>query len=311
MGESLSPSKSSLSDSSKDFQQTAFIVAGGVALCISMLFAFRTKNPEEKRSEVIEPQTVKILNTLKITYKPKKVLIGSHFSLNRSSKMKTKKPKKKSLKQMGVLAAFGSLVKSHKTQTEGLNLGASRISKGPGLKASSTRRSGSGGIQSSLYSKGLITASLGASGNIKGGGGYGTKGQTPGGGQAGQGQLSLIGSQGSGDLSETSHLKKEGGGFDPLSIEREIMKHIGKIRKCYDTALRFTPDLKGLFKIQFFLNKKGKVMSSKTHSSSPVQSRRLADCILPLVNAIKFPDGDYPERIPLVYPFDLKALEGG
>ncbi|MCY4321733.1 MAG: AgmX/PglI C-terminal domain-containing protein, partial [Bdellovibrionaceae bacterium] len=199
----------------------------------------------------------------------------------------------------------GSLSKGK--QKGGLNLGANKVSAGPGFRSLSSQ-SASGGIQSQIYSKGLLAGALGTGGNIKGGGGYGTKGTAQGGGSAGYGKLSLIGSGGTEELFASSNLSKKGGSFDFSIIEREIIKHIGIIRQCYDKALLSEPSLRGLFKIQFSINTKGEVKFSKVRSDSPVQSRYINSCILGVINKVQFPIL-LSTDIVIDYAFDLSSLE--
>ena len=158
---------------------------------------------------------------------------------------------------MGALSALGSLSKKASNQRGGLNLGSAKVSADPGFR-SVANNSGRGGGQNSLYSKGMITAALGSGGNIRGGGGHGTKGTNPGGGSAGYGALTLIGSGGTEDMSSVSTLVSQGGN-DLSVIDREIIKQIESIRECYDIALKTEPDLKGLFKIYVAINPKGQV----------------------------------------------------
>ena len=158
----------------------------------------------------------------------------------------------------------------------------------------------------------MITAALGSGGNIRGGGGHGTKGTEQGGGSAGYGELTLIGSGGTEDLSSSSLLNSQGGGFDLSVINREIAKKIETIRKCYDTSLKINPGLTGLFKIHFAVNPKGKVMSSKVRPSSEARSQSISSCILEIINQIQFPI-QLRAVVGINYEFDLNALdtEGG
>ena len=127
-----------------------------------------------------------------------------------------KAPVKKAelVKRSGALSALGSL-RSGK-QRGGLNLGAVNTTAGVGLGGTG----GSGGVQTSLYGKGITSAPLGPGANIAGGGGYGTKGK--GGGQAGYGSLSLVGSS--------------GGTPVPLGAEAEVAS--GLDRSAIDEVIR-------------------------------------------------------------------------
>ena len=289
----------------KGFRMAFGWTAGAYLVLIAGLFTLSRLNPiENERLSQIQ-QTVKIIKPPAIV-KPEKIIVGSQETFVRNSTEKlAKKPVKKSLKKMGALSVLGSLSKGK--QRGGLNLGANKVSAGPGFRAVASD-SGSGGVQSQLYSKGMITSALGTGGNVRGGGGHGTKGTEQGGGSAGYGELSLIGSGGTEDLSSSSALSAQGGSFDFGIIDREIIKHIGKIRQCYDTALKTEPDLKGLLKVQFGINTKGKVSFSKVGADSPVRSQKINPCILEVVNQIQFPIR-LTSGIAIDYTFDLSALE--
>ena len=279
----------------------AYIILAGLLYGLSQLGpAEETKAPEQQVVQIIKPPAI---------VQPEKVVIGSKQTFIRDSKAPVKKKLlKKSLKKMGALSALESLSKKESRQRGGLNLGADKVSAGPGFRAVSSH-SGSGGVQDSLYSKGMITAALGSGGNIRGGGGHGTKGTEPGGDSAGYGELTLIGSGGgTEDLSSSSVLSSQGGHFDFSIIDREIVKHIGKIRQCYDTALKTKPDLTGLLKIYFTINPKGAVPFSKVHSSSQIRSQNISSCILDLINQIQFPI-QLSAPVGVNYAFDLSALE--
>lgn len=296
--------------SKKDFWMSSAFVLGAYAIFMGGLYGLsKLQHSEEKKK--IEPQVVKIIKPPTVV-QPEKVLIGSNQMFMRSAKQTVKKKVlKKSLKKMGALSVLGSLSKKDSTQRAGLNLGASKVSAGPGFRAVAGQ-SASGGVQDSIYSKGMITSALGSGGNIRGGGGHGTKGTGQAGGQAGYGELTLIGSGGMEDLSSSSVLDQQGGGFDFGIIDREIVKQIGHIRQCYDTALKVEPDLKGLFKVYFVISPVGKVNFSKVHPSSPVRSSEISSCILSLINKIKFPV-QLMSAVGINYAFDLDALdiEGG
>ena len=259
-----------------------------------------SKRPEQQVVQIIKPPAVVL---------PEKVLIVNKQTFIRDSKTPVKKKLlKKSLKKMGALSALRSLSKKESRQREGLKLGSGKVSAGPGLRAISSY-SASGAVQASLYSKGMITAALSSGGNIRGGGDHGTKGTEQGGGSVGYGEFTLIGSGGTEALSSSSVLSEQGGHFDLRRIiDREMAKHIGKVRKCYDTALKTERDLKGLFIIYVTINPRG-VVSSQIHPSSPVRSQNISSCILAVINRIRF---SIPPDAPPVgrnYAFDLRALE--
>ena len=302
----LRPSLSRLESHTQNIWKVFSFVAAAYAVLIAGLYGLSQLGPS-KEKKMLEQQIVKIIKPPAVI-KPEKVVVGSKEMFFRDAKEPMKKKiLKKSLKKMGALSALGSLSKKDSLQRSGLNLGADKVSAGPGLGAIASH-SGSGGVQDSLYSKGMITAALGSGGNIRGGGGHGTKGTERGGGSAGYGELSLIGSGGTEDLSSSSVLSSQGGTFDIGVIEREIIKKIGRIRKCYDMALKTKPDLKGLFKVYFSVSSKGRVAFSKVRPSSEIRFQKISSCILDVINLIHFPV-QLTASVGINYDFDLSALE--
>ena len=290
----------------KDFQRVAVSVTSFFLVAIGLLFFMSEINSEEPKEA--EQRIVKII---KPPVLPEKIKVDSYqFYARDSAKKIQKKVFKKSLRRMSALGALGSLSKNESQQQGGLNLTNSKVSQGPGLKVASFE-AGSGGVQSSIYSKGLITTALGSGGNVKGGGGYNTKGTSQGGGQAGYGKLNLVGSSGNSDLSESYILNSEGGAFDPNLIHQVISQKAGEMRNCYDEALKIEPSLKGVFSADFAIDHRGLVKHSRTHSKSEVQSQRVANCILGVINSIKFNMSSHKEPIRVIYKFDLIALKEG
>lgn len=292
--------------------QSLHWVIGSVSFCslsMALVLTFASKEQVIAELKQEELRVVKIIKPPAALKPAQSVTNMARSSTPNTQKItKTKKIVKKSLKRMGALQALGALNSKAKHKS-GLNLGASVTSAGPGLRSLSSS-SGSGGVQQSVYSSGMVVQALGSGGNIKGGGGYGTKGQAAGGGQAGYGSLALVGSGGDFDLSESSSLSLESSGFDQSLIEKHIIKHIGKIRQCYNQALIRNTDLKGVFVSNLFIGQGAKVVRAKVHPSSKVKSSFISNCILKVLSAIHFKDVVIAKNrlLNIVYPFDLEAL---
>ncbi len=281
------------------------IVTAGFAIFAGTLLSLNRLIPSESDKKPIIPQTVQIVKAPAVFSPMEKVFIDKASMSQKNPVQKQKKPVQKSLKRMGALSALGSLSKKDSSQKGGLNLNSNnKVSAGPGLR--SLAGAGSGGVQDSLYNQGLLANALGSGGNIRGGGGHGTKGTRPGGGQAGYGALTFIGSGGASELSSVLGAVAPAG-FDYSIIEREIVKKSKEIKNCYDRALKTEPGLKGLFKIHFAIGSKGRVVFSKTHPSSPVRSKKISSCILKIVNQIQFPV-KLNQTVNVVYPFNLSTL---
>ena len=206
-----------------------------------------------------------------------------------------------SIKRMGALAVLGSLSKSK--QRGGVDLGAVNTTAGPGLGGNA----GSGGVQTSLYGRGLVAAPVGAGGNLQGGGGYGTKGK--GGGQAGYGKLSLVGSAGTDPIPLGREAIVEGG-LDRELISDVINKNIGQIRFCYEQGLQGTPSLGGRVAVNFVINGNGHISSAGIENTT-LNSKIVEDCILMRLRSWKFPLPSGGVDVKVSYPFVLRRTGQG
>lgn len=212
-----------------------------------------------------------------------------------------KATKSVSVKRMGALSALGSL-KSGK-QKSGLNLGAAQTTAGPGLGGTA----GSGGVQTSIYARGITSAALGAGGNVQGAGGYGTKGK--GGGQAGYGQLSLVGSTGANPLPLGSEATVAQG-LDRDQIAAVINRNLGQVRFCYEQGLQSEPSLNGRVSVDFTIGGNGLVKAASVGNSS-LNAKGVEDCIVLRLKTWKFPLPDGGVDVKVSYPFVLRRTGQG
>lgn len=263
------------------------ILCIGIVLTLSSILMPITEEVVEEEKEVKVEKIVKITPKIKIASVPTRSI--------------STKPRKRSMKRVGALAVLGSL-KSAK-QNGGLNLGALKTSKGPGLGGSL----GSGGVQTSIYAKGLVAAPLGAGANAKGAGGYGTKGK--GGGQAGYGQLSMVGSSGNSSIA-LGESTVSNGGLDRDLIAAVIKKNMGQISFCYEQGLRSNPSLSGRVMTDFVIGANGRVSAAKM-ASSTLQSSMVESCILMRLRSWNFPKPTGGVSVKVKYPFVLKRLGQG
>jgi hypothetical protein len=214
---------------------------------------------------------------------------------------KTKEVKKTNLKRMGALAVLGSLKNSK--QKGGLNLNAVQTTAGPGLGGTG----GSGGVQTTIYAKGLVGAPLGAGANVQGGGGYGTKGK--GGGQAGYGTMSLVGAKGSDPVPLAGEATVDGG-LDKDLIAAVIMKNMGQIRFCYEQGLQGDPNLAGRVAMGFVIGGNGMVKSANVENTT-VNSKLVEDCISLRLRSWKFPLPQGGVDVKVSFPFVLRRTGQG
>ncbi|MCM2282879.1 MAG: AgmX/PglI C-terminal domain-containing protein [Bdellovibrionaceae bacterium] len=248
----------------------------------------------------LKQQVVQIVK--KIPVKPQTKVVANVKTENRvESQIVKTTSKTAAIKRMGALAVFGSLNKSN--QKGGIDLGAVNTTAGPGLGGTG----GSGGVQTTLYGKGLVAAPVGAGGNLQGGGGYGTKGK--GGGRAGYGKLSLIGSAGTNPIP----LGREAivaGGLDFDLVADVISKNIGQIRFCYEQGLQGDPQLAGRVEVAWTINGNGQVTTAGV-ANTTLNSKIVEDCILLRLRSWKFPLPEGGVDVKVSYPFLLRRSGQG
>ncbi|MCB0393646.1 MAG: AgmX/PglI C-terminal domain-containing protein [Bdellovibrionales bacterium] len=209
--------------------------------------------------------------------------------------------KPKNLKRMGALGILGQLKNSN--QKGGLDLGAVKTSAGVGLGGSE----GSGGVQKSLYAKGIVNAPLGEGHNLSGAGGYGTKGK--GGGQAGYGTMSLVGSAGEIAMPNFNEVQAEAGiGVDDIAAV--VMKNIGQVRYCYEKGLQNTPGISGRVSYDWVIGSNGLVKSASLKQTT-LNSSDVESCILSRLKTWKFPLPKSGADVRVSYPFLLKRTGRG
>ncbi len=205
------------------------------------------------------------------------------------------------LKRMGALAVLGSLSKGK--QKGGVDLGAVNTSAGPGLGGTQ----GSGGVQTSLYGKGVVAAPVGVGGNIQGAGGYGTKGK--GGGQAGYGKLSLIGSAGTNSMALAQEATVATG-LDRDAIAAVINRNSGQVRFCYENGLQADPNLNGRVVVAFTIGGNGAVKVANVDSTT-MNSKAIEDCIVMRLKTWQFPLPQGGVDVKVTYPFVLRRAGQG
>lgn len=280
----------------EDRRMLLFSVGLLAVFFLSLLIGVRnapTTTP--KIDEELKQQVVKIF---KAAQKPQ-----PKVALNAETRVaETAKPTKTvSVKRMGALSALGSL--SHSKQRAGLDLAAAQTTAGPGLGGTQ----GSGGTQTSLYAKGIVSAPLGAGANVQGAGGYGTKGK--GGGQAGYGKLQLTGSTGASAI-QLGTEATVAQGLDRDQIAAVINRNQGQIRFCYEQGLQGDPSLNGRVAVDFTIGGKGLVKEASV-ASSTLKAKAVEDCILMRLKTWKFPLPDGGVDVKVSYPFTLRRAGQG
>ncbi len=251
----------------------------------------------ETVEEVVEEKKREIVKIVRRKLTIPKTSQRRTVSLNQAQPKKVNpNTKRKGWKRRGALAALGQLSKSK--QKGGLDLGAVKATAGPGLGGSQ----GSGGVQTNIYSKGMVAAPLGAGHNLKGGGGYGTKGK--GGGKAGYGTVSLVGATGA-SLIPIPEEASVDGGLDSGLIADVVRRNLGQIRFCYEQGLQLNSSLSGRVAVNWVIDGSGRVKTAKVGNTS-LNNKTVEDCILNRLRTWKFPIPEGNQEVPVSYPFLLK-----
>jgi hypothetical protein len=284
-------------DSSRSWYGSLIIMA---ILMISLIVFVLNRPAENAKLE--QEMKKEIVMIVKNIPKPKR---EEQPQLKKVEEAEVKQPtptkKTASIKRMGALSVLGSL--NNSKQHGGVNLGAVNTTAGPGLGGTQ----GSGGVQTTLYGKGLVAAPLGAGSNMQGGGGYGTKGK--GGGQAGYGKLSLIGSAGTAPIP----LGKEAiieGGLDRDLIAEVVNRNMGQVRFCYEQGLQGDPSLAGRVAIGWTIGGNGQVKTAGVDSTT-LNSKIVEDCIVMRLRSWKFPLPEGGVDVKVSFPFVLRRTGQG
>lgn len=291
------PVDGSIKEDGKKDLKASILLAFAIFLMMISIVRFAPKE-NAKLTEELKQQVVKIVQTKEM--KKKTVAPTTNMMADQTvTKMPTKRAEL--VKRSGALAALGSL-RSGK-QRGGLNLGAVNTTAGIGLGGTG----GSGGVQTSLYGKGITSAPLGSGANINGGGGYGTKGK--GGGQAGYGSLSLVGSAGGAPVPLGAEAEVAQG-LDRSAIDEVIRRNLGQVRFCYEQALQGAPQLSGRVAMGFVIGGNGLVKSAQVENSS-MANKGVEDCITMRLKTWKFPVPQGGVDVKVTYPFVLRRQGQG
>jgi len=279
-----------------------YLILAGVLVFTTVLMGYIRTLPvmTPKIEENLKQQVVKIIKSI-----PPRMKTDMQKMSNQnieSAQSKTLSKNTRSVQRLGALATLGSLSKG--SQKGGLDLGAVNTSAGPGLGGGTQ---GSGGVQTSLYGKGVVAAPLGVGGNIQGAGGYGTKGK--GGGQAGYGKLSLVGSAGTSSVALAQEATVASG-LDRDQIAAVINKNLGQVRFCYEQGLQSDPNLSGRVAVAFTIGGSGAVKTASVESTT-MNAKAVEDCIVMRLKTWKFPLPQGGVDVQVTYPFVLRRAGQG
>lgn len=293
-----------IEDDSKKFkavlEKTGLSAALLAALTV-VVFLLKPKSEQKPELEIVQVMDRQQIERLIVAPREQKTMPIKIQQVARTQQTKKPKLAQKSTpsRSSGVLGVLGSL--SQSKQRGGLNLDQAASSPGIGRGG----REGSGGVQTSLYAKGLFAAPLGTGGKVNGGGGYGTKGK--GGGQAGYGKIQLVGQGGNSYFQPVESEAFVEGGLDRNEISAVIQRHLSEVRFCYEQGLQNKPKLSGRVAIRFLIGAKGAVTLAQVDQSSlghaPVEG-----CIRDRLKTWNFPRPEGGVTVKVTYPFILRRV---
>jgi len=260
------------------------------------------KNIPRMTPKMEEQLKTRMAEIREIAPKPKPVVtqVRVRPKINHSSQV-AEKSMQVGIKRIGALSALGQLSGSQKQS--GLNLDAIESSRGPGLGGTQ----GSGGTQTNIYARGMVSAPLGSGNNLAGAGGYGTKGR--GGGQAGYGEMKLAGSLGAQALPVGSDAVVARG-LDRDQISAVIARNQGQVRFCYEQGLQQDANLAGRVTVDFTIGASGLVSDARV-SQSTIKNATVEECIIQRLRSWKFPLPDGGVDVKVSYPFTLRRAGQG
>ncbi|MGE3974577.1 MAG: AgmX/PglI C-terminal domain-containing protein [Bdellovibrionales bacterium] len=253
----------------------------------------------KERRQIVEPMKEKkpVPKNIKVAKKTKPIKKTSP-SVRKSQ---TKPTQRVAINQMGALGVLGQLNHGPKG---GLKVDSLQTSRGPGLGGGTQ---GSGGMQTTVYGKGLVAAALGPGARVNGAGGYGTRGK--GGGKAGYGKMTLVGSSGAYFQPVEEEAVVEGG-LDRDEIAAVIQRHLGEIRFCYEQGLQSRSELKGRVAVKFVIGSTGFVNTAGVNNTT-LKAADVEGCIVNKLKTWKFPEPRGGVNVKVTYPFVLKRTSQG
>lgn len=267
--------------------------------------------PEPKSKITVKAAEKKIDKKAKVAKKVVKSPVKQQKVVR--AKVKTKSTRKANaplrtkvkVENVGALGVLGGM-KSGSKHSSGFNMKALNDSRGTSWNGAG--RGGSGGMERALHGKGLVASAAGSAEQVRGGGGYSTRGSN-GGGRPGYGEMNLGGTAAAyfEPLQEEALIE---GGLDRDQIAAVINKHIGEVIYCYEKGLQVQSKLNGRVGVNFTINGSGRVSTASVGASS-LKNAKVEGCILNRLRGWQFPKPVGGVNVKVQYPFVLKRVNHG
>lgn len=110
--------------------------------------------------------------------------------------------------------------------------------------------------------------------------------------------IAIMGALGS---AATTHASAYGR-IDAFVVRETIRKDLPKIHRCYESALRYEPELAGKVKVRFAVERKGHVGGVKVLENT-TGNQSVERCVARVVGAIRFPSRRTGKRLSFTFPF--------
>jgi hypothetical protein len=265
-------------------------------LLIPILYFMQAESPveekTEKEKEKIVVKIVKPVNTVKVLEHKPDIKVKPL-----SKKEISKRAVKKNLAFLGMLGS-----KDMKKVVGGVPQKLKKATAGAGKGGDA----GSGGELIAGLGKGLKKTTVGNTGT-KGLGGIGTKGA--GGGKGGYGNTMVAAGEGKGisAIAVSSSQMVLEGGLSRYAINATIAKYLSQVRRCYETQLKFHPELQGVVEVNFEINKTGMLNYSKVKKTT-LNNKKVEGCITTKMMGWKFPKPRGGVNVNINYPFMLRPV---
>ncbi len=92
------------------------------------------------------------------------------------------------------------------------------------------------------------------------------------------------------------------GKVDAMVVREQIRRDLPKINRCYESALRYEPELAGKVKVRFAVIRGGDVKAVKILENTTGHAG-VERCVTRVVSAIKFPTRRHGKPLSFTFPF--------
>lgn len=99
------------------------------------------------------------------------------------------------------------------------------------------------------------------------------------------------------------------GRVDAFVVRQKIHRDLPKINRCYESALRYEPELAGKVSIRFAVMRKGGVQGVKVVENT-TGNDGVERCVARVVSAIRFPSRRTGKSLRFTFPFVFAPQDG-